>query len=159
MKKLPVLAVAVLLVFSFEVSANTFTVSGGGFDGIIGAKQLRDGSYDVSVAAASIKTNHGAVSINARHITRTAVDGSGTIERGLMEVSVLGTPVGLRGEYDGHISVPDQNGVQTFVLCVDFLGTIQKITGTATFIDATPNFSRMKESTQFAIGPPTNSCE
>jgi hypothetical protein len=150
-----VLAVAVLLVFSFEVSAITLTVSGGGFDGIVGAKQFRDGSYDVSVGAASIDTDHGAVSINARHITRTAVDGSGTIERGLMEVSVLGTPVGLRGAYDGHISVPDQNGVQTFVLCVNFPGTIQKITGTATFVDATPDFSRMKESTQFAIGPPT----
>ena len=159
MKKLPVLAVAVLLVFSFEVSANTFTVSGGGFDGIIGAEQLRDGSYDVSVGAASIETDHGAVSINARHITRPKVDGSGTIERGLMEVSGLGTPVGFRGEYDGHISVPDQNGVQTFILCVDFLGTMQKITGTATFVDATPDFSRIKESTQFAIGPPTNSCE
>ena len=51
MKRLPVLAVAVLLVFSFEVSANTFTVSGGGFDGIVGAKQFQDGNYDVSVAA------------------------------------------------------------------------------------------------------------
>ena len=47
MKKLPVLAVAVLLVFSFEVSANTFTVSGGGFDGIIGAERIcrGQGSY------------------------------------------------------------------------------------------------------------------
>ena len=72
---------------------------------------------------------------------------------------MLGTTVGLRGGYDGHISVPDQDGVQTFVLCVNFPGTMQKITGTATFVDATPDFSRIKESTQFEIGPPTNSCE
>jgi hypothetical protein len=95
-----VLAVAVLLVFSFEVSAITLTVSGGGFDGIVGAKQFRDGSYDVSVGAASINTDHGAVSINARHITRTAVEGNGTIRersyRGLCVRNPCRTPWRIR---------------------------------------------------------------
>ena len=76
-----------------------------------------------------------------------------------MEVSGLGNPCRIPlANTMGTSSVPDQgeNGVQTLIYHELFRHYVRKSLVRRHSLMRTPDFSRIKESTQFAIGPPTN---